>query len=186
MGFFIYRGLTLRTFGSALIDAGTVTGAIMVMIFFGYTLGRRLVMENVPQLITSFLLSVSENKFIVLLMVNGVLFLCGMFVDDVVGMIIFAPLLFPVVVKELGLSPVHFAAIITTNLTMGLMTPPMAPLIYIGQLVGKTTFPAMIKTSMLFVFLGYMPVVLIVTYWAPIAEWLPVAVFGTKILIPAY
>jgi hypothetical protein len=53
-------------------------------------------------------------------------------------------------------------------------------------MIGKTTFPDMIKTSMLFVFLGYMPVVLITTYWAPIAEWLPVVALGEKILIPAY
>jgi hypothetical protein len=53
-------------------------------------------------------------------------------------------------------------------------------------MIGKTTFPDMIKTSLLFVFLGYLPVVLITTYWAPIAEWLPVAALGEKILIPAY
>ena len=69
---------------------------------------------------------------------------------------------------------------------MGLMTPPMAPLIFLGQLIGKTTFPEMIKTSLLFVFVGYLPVVLIVTYWPPLSEWLPVAVLGSKILIPAY
>ena len=186
VGFFIYRGLTLKTFGRALTDSSTVIGAAMITLFFGMILGRVLIMENVPQAIADFLLSVSENKLIILLMVNAILFLSGMFMDDIIGMIIMAPLMFPVVVHGLDLSPVHFAAIITTNLTMGLMTPPMAPLIFLGQLIGKTTFPAMIKTSLLFVFLGYLPVVLIVTYWAPIAEWLPVAILGTKILIPAY
>jgi tripartite ATP-independent transporter DctM subunit len=185
VGFFIYRGLTLRRFADASIEASTNIGAIMVALFFAMVLGRILVMENVPQAIAAFLTSVSENKYVLLLMVNAFLFLIGMFMDDITGMIISAPLLLPII-KEIGISPVHFSAIITTNLTMGLMTPPMAPLIFLGQMIGKTTFPEMVKTSMLFVFLGYMPVVLITTYWAPISEFLPVAVLGAKVLIPAY
>ncbi len=185
VGFFIYRGLTLRRFADASIEASTSIGAIMVALFFAMVLGRILVMENVPQAIAAFLTSISENKYVLLLMVNAFLFLIGMFMDDITGMIISAPLLLPII-KEIGISPVHFSAVITTNLTMGLMTPPMAPLIFLGQMIGKTTFPEMVKTSMLFVFLGYMPVVLITTYWAPISEFLPVAVLGAKVLIPAY
>jgi len=185
VGFLIYRGLTPRVFASALIESSMTIGAIMLMLFFAMIMGRMLVMENIPQAVTSFLLGISENKYIILLLVNVILFLSGMFMDDIAGMIIMAPLLLPVI-KQIGLSPVHFSAIITTNLTMGLMTPPMAPLIFLGQMIGKTTFPAMIKTSLMFVFLGYLPVVLIVTYWAPIAEWLPVLVLGEKVLIPAY
>jgi tripartite ATP-independent transporter DctM subunit len=185
IGFFVYRGLTPRIFGGALIEASTSIGAIMAALFFAMILGRILVMENVPQAIAGFMTSISKNIIILLLMVNAFLFLVGMFMDDITGMIISAPLLLPII-KEIGISPVHFAAIITANLTMGLMTPPMAPLIFLGQMIGKTTFPEMVKTSMLFVFLGYMPVVLITTYWAPIAEWLPVSILGAKVLIPAY
>ena len=185
VGFLIYRGLTPRIFASALIESSMTIGAIMLMLFFAMIMGRMLVMENVPQAVANFLLSISENKYIILLLVNALLFLSGMFMDDIAGMIIMAPLLFPVI-KQIGVSPVHFSAIITTNLTMGLMTPPMAPLVFLGQLIGKSTFPDVIKTSLLFVFLGYLPVVLITTYWAPIAEWLPVVVLGEKVLIPAY
>ena len=185
VGFLIYRGLTPRIFASALIESSMTIGAIMLMLFFAMIMGRMLVMENVPQAVANFLLSISENKYIILLLVNVLLFLSGMFMDDIAGMIIMAPLLFPII-KQIGVSPVHFSAIITTNLTMGLMTPPMAPLVFLGQLIGKTTFPDVIKTSLLFVFLGYMPVVLITTYWPPLSEFLPVVVLGEKILIPAY
>ena len=185
VGFFIYRGLTKRTFANALIESSTTIGAVMVMLFFAMIMGRMMVMENVPQAVANFLLSISENKYIILLLVNILLFLSGMFMDDIAGMIIMAPLLYPVI-KQIGVSSVHFSAIITSNLTMGLMTPPMAPLVFLGQLIGKTTFPDMIKTSLMFVFLGYLPVVLITTYWAPLSEFLPVLVLGEKILIPAY
>ena len=185
IGFFVYRGLTKRTFANALIESSTTIGAVMVMLFFAMIMGRMMVMENVPQAVANFLLSISDNKYIILLLVNALLFLSGMFMDDIAGMIIMAPLLYPVI-KQIGVSSVHFSAIITSNLTMGLMTPPMAPLVFLGQLIGKTTFPDMIKTSLMFVFLGYLPVVLITTYWAPLSEFLPVLVLGEKILIPAY
>jgi TRAP-type C4-dicarboxylate transport system permease large subunit len=106
-----------------------------------------------------------------------------MFMDDVTGMIIASPLLLPVVI-QVGISQVHFAAIITTNLTMGLMTPPMAPQIFLGQRIGKVTFTDMFKSSMMFVLLGYLPTVLITTYWAPLSEWLPTTVLGEKVLRP--
>ena len=185
VGFLIYKGLTARSFAGALIESSTTIGAIMVSLFFAMILGRMLVMENIPQMIAAFMTSVTENKYILLLMVNAFLFLIGMFMDDITGMIICAPLLLPII-KEIGLSQVHFSAIITTNLTMGLMTPPMAPLIFLGQMIGKTTFPDMIKTSLLFVFLGYLPVVLITTYFAPLSEWLPVVALGEKVLISTY
>jgi C4-dicarboxylate transporter DctM subunit len=93
-------------------------------------------------------------------------------------------LLLPII-DQLGLSQVHFAAIIATNLTMGNLTPPMAPLVFIGQRIGKVPFVDMIGTSLLFVFLGYMPVVLLTTYLPFIAEWLPRVVLGARILAGA-
>jgi|GEM_PF-3882774 len=141
--------------------------------------------EQVKRMVASWMLSVTGNRYLLLLLVNLFLFIVGMFMDDVSGMIICAPLLLPVI-KEIGISPVHFAAIVTTNLTMGNLTPPMAPLVFLGQIIGKTTFPDMVKTSLLFVFCAWVPAVLITTYFAPIAEWLPVTVLGSKVLIPAY
>jgi tripartite ATP-independent transporter DctM subunit len=185
LGFLVYRGLTSKRLVNALIKSGTTVGAIMVMFVFALMLGRVFVMENIPQQLTTLVMSVSENQYVLLLLVNAILFVFGMFMDDVTGMIIAAPLMLPVV-RSIGITSVHFSAIITTNLTMGLMTPPMAPLVYLGQRIGRTTFTDMIKTSLLFVFAAYMPVVLLTTYLPPLAEFLPALVFGEKVLIPAY
>ena len=185
LGFLVYRGLTSKGLANSLIKSGTTVGAIMVMFVFALMLGRVFVMENIPHQLTTFVMSVSESKYVLLLLVNAILFIFGMFMDDVTGMIIAAPLMLPVV-RSIGITSVHFSAIITTNLTMGLMTPPMAPLVYLGQRIGRTTFTDMIKTSMLFVFAAYMPVVLLTTYLPPLAEFLPALVFGEKVLIPAY
>jgi len=185
VGFFVYRGLTAKNFGQALIESGMNIGAIMVMLLFAMVFSRMLVMEKVPQALSDVMLRISENRYVLLLVMNAFLFIVGMFVDDISGMIITAPLLFPIA-KELGVTPVHFSAIIVTNLTMGNLTPPMAPLTFLAQLIGKTTFAEMLGPSLLFVFAGYVPVILVTTYWPPIAEWLPVAVLGPKVLIPAY
>ena len=185
LGFLVYRGLTSKGLVNALIKSGTTVGAIMVMFVFALMLGRVFVMENIPQQLTTLVMSVSENKYVLLLLVNTILFVFGMFMDDVTGMIIAAPLMLPVV-RSIGITSVHFSAIITTNLTMGLMTPPMAPLVYLGQRIGRTTFTDMIKTALLFVFAAYMPVVLLTTYLPPLAEFLPALVFGEKVLVPAY
>ena len=185
LGFLVYRGLTSKGLVNALIKSGTTVGAIMIMFVFALMLGRVFVMENIPHQLTTFVMSVSESKYVLLLLVNAILFIFGMFMDDVTGMIIAAPLMLPVV-RSIGITSVHFSAIITTNLTMGLMTPPMAPLVYLGQRIGRTTFTDMIKTSLLFVFAAYMPVVLLTTYLPPLAEFLPALVFGEKVLIPAY
>lgn len=181
VAFFVYRVMNLRTFANALISASITTGSIMVLVFLAMMLGRIFVMENMPERVTQAIMSVSQNKYIVLLMVNVVLFIMGMFMDDFTGMIIGAPLLLPVV-KAAGLSSVHFSAIITANLTMGLLTPPMAPLIFIGQRIANTTFPEMFKPSMLCIAFAYLPTVLITTYWAPLTEWLPRVFLGAKVL----
>lgn len=181
LGFFVYRGLSVKGLGRTLLKSGITIGAIMLMLFFAMMLGRMFIMEQVPQTIGKWMIATSDNRIIILLMVNLILLIFGMFMDDITSMIIAAPLLLPVVV-QVGISPVHFAAIIATNVMMGCYTPPMAPMVYLGQRVGKTTFPAMFKSSMMFVLLGYMPTVLITTYFPPIAEWLPVAILGERIL----
>ncbi|MFC1912030.1 TRAP transporter large permease [Chloroflexota bacterium] len=181
IGFFVYRGLTIKGLGRTLIKSGVTIGAIMLLLFFAMMLGRMFIMEQVPQSIGKWMVSLSDNRIVILLMCNVIMIIFGMFMDDLTSMIIAAPLLLPVVL-QVGVSPVHFAAIVTTNVMMGCYTPPMAPMIYLGQRIAHTTFPDMFKSSMTLVVLGYLPTVLITTYFPPIAEWLPVAILGERIL----
>ncbi len=101
----------------------------------------------------------------------------GMFMEDVSGILLAAPLLLPVV-TEAGVHPVHFAAIIGTNLGMGLITPPTAPILYFGTLVGQTTLAKVINPTLVFVFLAYFPVVLLTTFIPQLSLWLPSIITG--------
>ncbi|MBA7652261.1 Sialic acid TRAP transporter permease protein SiaT [subsurface metagenome] len=139
-------------------------------------------MEGIPAQVAALMLGISENKYVILLMCNAVLIFLGMFLDDLSSLVIGTTLLFPII-QQIGISPVHFAAIVCTNITMGCFTPPMAPLIYIGQRVGGITFAGMFKTSMLIVVFVYLPIVLVTTYFPPLSLWLPELILGSKALM---
>jgi TRAP-type C4-dicarboxylate transport system permease large subunit len=145
---------------------------MIVMTFFAAILGRLYVMEQVPQQVSDSLLSLSSEKIIILLMINLLLIFTGMIMDELSGILLVTPLLFPVVL-ELGIHPIHFAAIIGTNLGMGMMTPPMAGIMYIGARVGKVTIDQMFKTSMILIFFGSIPVILLTTFWPSLSLFLP-------------
>ncbi len=181
VGFFIYRGLTPKRLGSNLLKSGTIIGSIMIMLFFAMMLGRIFIMEKIPDQLTTFILGVSDNYYIVLLMCNVIVIILGMFIDDLSCMLITVSLLFPIVTK-IGVNPIHFSAILTTNIMMGCYTPPMAPMIYIGQRIGGVTFPEMFKTSMMLVVFGYMPVLVITTYWPQLSLWLPKMILGARVV----
>jgi tripartite ATP-independent transporter DctM subunit len=172
VGFWIYKDLTKDRFYNALEESATSVGAIMTMIIFTLMLSQTYVMLQVPQAIISLLFGITQNRIILLIIINLFLFIVGMIVNDVTGMILVAPLLLPLV-TELGISPVHFAAIMGVNLAMGGVTPPYASILYLGMRIGKTEFSEILKPTMTFLLLGYLPVVFITTFWADLSMFLP-------------
>ena len=82
------------------------------------------------------------------------------------------------IIHELGIDPVQFAAIVATNLGMGLITPPTAPILYLGALVGKTPLSSMLKPTMVFLLLAYLPVVLLTTFIPALSLTLPQLLLG--------
>jgi TRAP-type C4-dicarboxylate transport system permease large subunit len=156
---------------------GQTTGVLMVLVFFAAILGRLFTMENVPQGILAAFTTISENPVILLLLVNLFLLLIGMFMEDISGILLAAPILAPVV-ASVGGDPVHFAAIIATNLGMGLITPPTAPLLYFGALIGRTSLGPMLKPTLVFVLFAYLPVVLLTTFIPALSLTLPRLVLG--------
>ena len=179
IAFWVYKDLTIRSFYDAVWKAAQITSVLMLVIFCANMLARVLTMEDVPQQILGAMLAVSENPIVLLLIVNVFLLLVGMFMEDVSGILLAAPLLLPVV-NEAGVHPVHFAAIVGTNLGMGLITPPTAPILYFGTLIGKTTLAAVLKPTLVFVFLAYFPVVLVTTFVPELSLWLPRLVTGIQ------
>jgi len=172
VGFFIYRSMNFKQFGQAMISSITTTGVVILMVFFVMILSRLYIMENVPDRLITALTGFTSNKYVLLLMVNLFLLILGMLMDDFSGTLLAAPLLFPLM-KELGIHPVHFAAILGTNLGLGNKTPPTAPILYLAARVGNCRFDELIKPATIFMTTCSLPVVLLVTFFPCLSLALP-------------
>lgn len=172
LGILLYKDLDKRAAGEVVRQAGTSIGSIMTMIIFTLMLSQTYVLLRVPQALIDILFGITTNRLVLLIIINLFLFLVGMIVNDVTGMILVAPLLLPLVI-ELGISPVHFAAIMGVNLAMGGVTPPYASILYLGMKIGKTEFHSILGPTLIFLLIGYLPVVFITTFWADLSLFLP-------------
>ena len=172
VGFLIYRGLRWDNFLAAGKEAATAVGAIMFMILFSMILSQMFVMESIPQQLVSSIFAITENKALLLIMINLMLFLVGMVVNDVTAIILIAPLLLPLM-TAMGISPIQFAAIMGVNTAMGGVTPPYASILYLGARIGKVKVTKVIKPAMILIVTGYVPVVFLTSFWEDLSLYLP-------------
>ncbi|BCS95717.1 C4-dicarboxylate ABC transporter permease [Desulfoluna limicola] len=176
VGFLIYKGLTMGTFFKAAKNSATSVGAIMVMIVFSLMLSQIFVMEDVPQAMVEAVFTITQNKFLLLILINFLLFFVGMIVNDITAIILLAPLLLPLM-GAIGVSPVQFAAIMGVNTAMGGVTPPYASILYLSMRIGKVEFSEVIKPAMILIIFGYVPVVFLTSLWPKLSLFIP-GLFG--------
>jgi len=172
IGFFIYRELTVKNLYSTLKESTSSIGAIMSMIVLSLFLSQSYVQLRIPQELVELFVSFTESKTAMLIIVSIFLLFVGMVINDSTAMILTAPLLLPLVVSY-GVDPIHFAAIMTVNLAMGGITPPYASILYFGMRTGNAKFSEVIKPTLLFLLMGYLPVLIITVFWEPLAMFLP-------------
>ncbi len=172
VGIWFYKGLNGESFKSALVTAATTAGVIMIMLLSVMMLSRLYIMENVPQMILNAMTSVTDNTFILILFVNLFLIIIGMLMDDTSAILLCTPVLLPVVI-QLGVSPVHFAAILGVNLGLGCVTPPTAPFLYLGARIGNAPINEMMKPTMYYIAFAWIPTLIITTYVPGLSLFLP-------------
>jgi C4-dicarboxylate transporter DctM subunit len=174
---FIYKGMSVKDLGYSLIETGTTTGVIMVMIGMVMMLSRLLTQINVPQTLVKGMLSISDNEIVVLLMLNLFLLFLGMVMDDASATLLAAPLLFPVIL-ELGVSPYQYAAILGVNIGMGNITPPSAPFLYLSSRIYGVDVGQIMKPVVFLLLFAYLPTLLLTTFVPGLSLWLPNSVLG--------
>ena len=177
VGFFVYKGLNRENFWSGLRESAITIGVVMMMVFMVLIVSRFLIFEDIPGLAKTLVFSVSENPIVILLMVNVVMILIGMVMDDISGLLLSAPLLLPIV-TSVGMEPIHFAAVLGVNLGMANITPPTAPLLYLGARVTNTPVNKMIKPTLIMIFFAWLPTLMITTFVPQTALWLPNLLFS--------
>ncbi|WP_028301105.1 TRAP transporter large permease [Oceanospirillum beijerinckii] len=172
VGFMIYKGLTFKILLESGKESASAIGAILIMVLFSLMLSQIYVMEDIPQMMVDKIFEITDDKVLLLILTNLFLFGIGMIVNDITAIILTAPLLLPLM-SALGVSPIQFAAIMGVNTAMGGVTPPYASILYLGARIGKVKFTELIKPAMTLILFGYIPVVVLVSVWPDLSEFIP-------------
>ncbi|RSL34839.1 TRAP transporter large permease [Salibacterium salarium] len=167
----IYRSLSIQDIPVILKETVVFSGMILLLVGASTAMSWVMTFAEIPQTITSALLSMSDNYFVIMLMIAGLLLLVGIFMDVAPALLVFTPILYPVA-TELGVDPVHFGMVMTMGLAIGVTTPPIGTVLFIGSSVSGVSIEKIVKP--LFIF--YIPLVvglLLVTFIPEISLWLP-------------
>lgn len=167
----IYRNLNKAVMKKILDDTIKMTGIIMFLMAASSIMSWALAYSQIPQYITKVLLGISDNKYVILLIINILLLIVGTFMDMTPAVLIFIPIFLPVVTK-LGMHPVHFGIVMVYNLCIGLCTPPVGNALFLGCAIADLKIEDIIKTILPY-FVVMLVGLLLVTYIPAISLVLP-------------
>ena len=176
VGLFIYRGLTVRALPGILIDTAITTASLMVLIGLANLFGWILTSEQIPQLIANSLLALTQNKYLLLLLINILLLFVGTFMETLAALVILFPVLLKVAVG-VDIDPIQFAIIAVLNLMIGLTTPPVGVCLFVTSSIGGISLGEISKAILPFLGVSLL-VLLLVTYIPAISLFLPNLLFN--------
>lgn len=168
---FFYKEIRFKDLPDVLMGSVQTTSIVMILIATSISMSWVMSFGHLPQSISEALLSLSDNKIVILLIINLILLFVGMFMDITPAVLIFTPIFLPVVV-ELGIDPVHFGIIMIMNLCIGICTPPVGTLLFVGVSVAGTTIEKVIK-PLLPLFIAMLVTLILVTFWEDLSLALP-------------
>ncbi|WP_296492522.1 TRAP transporter large permease [Rhodoferax sp.] len=168
---FVYRDYKWNELPKLVHRTVKTLAIVMILIGFAASFGYIMTLMQIPQQITGLFTSVSSDKIVVLLMINVLLLLLGTLMDMAPLILIMTPILLPIV-TSLGVDPVHFGMIMMLNLAMGLITPPVGSVLFVGAAVAKLPIETVVKALYPF-FIALFTVLMAVTYIPAISMWLP-------------
>jgi tripartite ATP-independent transporter DctM subunit len=171
----VYKEVSLRDFPKILLSAVETTAIVMLLVGTSMAMSWVMSYENIPQDVSTALLSLSSNKVVILLIINLLLLFVGIFMDITPAILIFTPI-FLTVVTKLGIDPVHFGVIMVINLCIGICTPPVGNVLFVGVSIAQTTIAKVIRPLLPF-FLVMIIALMIITYIPALSLWLP-GIFG--------
>ncbi len=176
VGVVIHRELTLARIGAALVATGRATAIIMIVIGGAQIVAWLLAYENVPQELAAAMLALSREPWVFLLMVNVLLIMVGTFMENGPAMVMLVPVLFPIA-AALGIDPIHFSMIVSVNLIIGLITPPVALCVSIAAIIGRVPMSAASREVTPFL-LAAIAVQLLITFIPALSLAIPNLIMG--------
>ena len=167
----VYREIRFTELPDILLKSVQTTAIVMLLIGASAAMSWMLSYAFIPQIFTQMILTLSENPIIILILINILLLLVGTFMDMTPAVLIFTPILMPVM-AELGISPVHFGIMMILNLSIGLCTPPVGSVLFVGCSIGKTSIGDVVK-PLLPLYAAMFICLLLVTFVPILSEGLP-------------
>jgi tripartite ATP-independent transporter DctM subunit len=168
---FYYRELKWQEIPAILLKSSETTAIVMLLIATSMSMSWVMSSEDIPQSISASILSVSDNIFVILILINLILLFVGIFMDMTPAVLIFTPIFLPIVI-ELGVDPVHFGIIMILNLCIGLCTPPVGSVLFLGVQVAGISIEKAVKPLIPF-FIAMILGLVVVTLWPGLSLWLP-------------
>jgi tripartite ATP-independent transporter DctM subunit len=168
---FWYKEIKVKDLPEILLDSCGTTAIVMLLIGASMSMSWVMSYENIPQDISNLLLSLSDNPIIILLIINLLLLFVGIFMDMTPAVLIFTPIFLPII-TELGMDPIQFGIVMVLNLCVGLCTPPVGSVLFVGVGVANTTIEKVVK-PLLPLFFAMIVSLFLVTYIPELSLWLP-------------
>ena len=167
----LYKTVKFAEIPEILIQCSRTTAIVMILIGASMAMSWLLTSQDIPQTFSRLFLSISDNKIVIFVLINMLLLFVGTFMDMTPAILIFTPILLPVV-TELGMHPVHFGILMVANLCIGLCTPPVGTCLFVGCSVGKIQLADVVKTMI--PFFGAMVVaLLLITFFPALSLYIP-------------
>lgn len=168
---FIYKTIKIKDLGTILRESAETTGIIVFLIGVSSIMAWVMAFTGIPSAISSLLLGISDNPIIILLIINVLLLFVGTFMDITPAILIFTPIFLPIC-KEFGMSEIQFGIMLTYNLCIGTITPPVGNILFVGVRVAKVKLESVIKPLIPF-YIAIFAVLMLVTYVSGISMFLP-------------
>ena len=160
---FIYKELTWKKLPEVLLRSAKTTAIVLLLVATCTGLSWIMSYENIPQTVSSIMLSLTDNPILILLIINLILLVVGIFMDMTPAVLIFTPIFLPIVTQQLGMDPVHFGIMMVLNLCVGLCTPPVGSVLFIGCSVAGIKIDRVIR-PLLPMFIAMVVVLLMVAF----------------------
>jgi tripartite ATP-independent transporter DctM subunit len=171
---FLYKAIVVRDLPGILLEAGRTTAIVMFLVAVSAVMSWVMSFARIPQLVTEAMFTVSTNPYVLIVLIVALLLVIGCFMDPTPAVLIFAPIFLPVV-TAFGMDPIHFGIFMVLALSIGTITPPVGPVLFVGARVANISIEAVVRRMLPF-FVALVILLLVVALTPALSMWLPTVV----------
>jgi tripartite ATP-independent transporter DctM subunit len=177
VGGLIYRDINLRELRKACVDGGIQTAVVMLLVASSALIGTFLTEAQMPQKLAEGIIGLTDNRYVVLLLLNIAFLILGMFLHSAAAIILVIPIVMPMV-NAVGIDPIHFGLVVTLNLAIGQQTPPVASVLMAACAIAKSDIWDTTKVNLPFIG-ALLTVLILCTYVPALSLWLVHLFYGS-------